>query len=119
MKVKRFDRENRILKFSVRELLPNPFLQEMPFAEGDLVRGTVMQTVPQGIYVDCSGYPCYIAHTEFAGDIHRSYKAGDALRRPGFSPSTPGNGKSGSPAAAKSCPGKRSGSAPANGSGSP
>lgn len=80
VKVKRFDRENRILKFSVRELLPNPFLQEMPFAEGDLVRGTVMQTVPQGIYVDCSGYPCYIAHTEFAGDIHRSYKAGDALR---------------------------------------
>ena len=39
VKVKRFDRESRILKFSVRELLPNPFLQEMPFAEGDLVRG--------------------------------------------------------------------------------
>lgn len=80
VKVKRFDRESRILKFSVRELLPNPFLQEMPFAEGDLVRGSVMQVVPQGIYVDCSGYPCYIANTEFAGEIHRNYKAGDALR---------------------------------------
>lgn len=80
VKVKRFDRESRILKFSVRELLPNPFLQEMPFAEGDLVRGSVMQVVPQGIYVDCSGYPCYIANTEFAGEIRRNYKAGDALR---------------------------------------
>ena len=80
VKVKRFDRENRILKFSVRELLPNPFLREMPFEEGDLVRGTVMQVVPQGLYVDCSGYPCYIANTEFAGDIRRNYKEGDALR---------------------------------------
>lgn len=118
MKVKRFDRESRILKFSVRELLPNPFLQEMPFAEGDLVRGSVMQVVPQGIYVDCSGYPCYIANTEFAGEIRRNYKAGDALRARILS-IDPVQRKSGSPAAAKSCPAKSYGSALANGSGLP